>query len=130
MKVFAVAAVSVAVLGFAGCGGSDSDSSPDEDAIRAAASDFSTAIADGNYADACDLFAPESVKFFDSQKQIPGGCSGVMKLTYGSKSDDDIEAMGEVESVDVSGDKATADLGGGETARYEKIDGNWVMTLE
>ncbi|HNC06641.1 MAG TPA: hypothetical protein PLS38_10110 [Solirubrobacterales bacterium] len=130
MKGFAVAAVSFALLGIAGCGGSDSSGSPDEDQIRQVASDFSAAIADGDYAAACDLFAPESVQFFEVQKQIPGGCPGVLKVTYGNMSDADVEALAEVESLEVKGDKATADLGGGESAGYQKINGNWVMSLE
>jgi hypothetical protein len=130
MKGIAVAVVSLALVGITGCGGSDSSSSPDEDAIREVAANFSKAIADGDYGAACALFARDSAKFFEIQKQIPGGCKGVMKLTYGQKSDEDIEALADVSSLEVKGDKATAELGGGESARYEKIKGNWVMTLE
>jgi len=127
-RLVAVAVVSLVLTGLFGCG--DSSGSADEDQIRQVAADFSKAIADGDYQGACDLFAPESIKFFNTQKAVPDGCAGVMRLSYGQKSDEDIKALGEVESLDVNGDKATADLGGGESAQYEKIDGNWVMTLD
>ena len=60
------------------CGGSDSSGSPDEDQIRrwpAISPRRSPTVITGGP----DPFAPESVQFFEVQKQIPGGCPGVLR---------------------------------------------------
>ena len=130
MKRFALVVVSVALFGFAGCGGDKSSGNPDEDRIREVMASFSDAISRQEYDRACSMYVQDTVEFFEAQAQIPGGCEGVMKVTYGSLSNDRLDGLGTTESVEVDGQRATVELENGDSARLRKVAGAWKLSLD
>lgn len=124
-----VAVVGIALL-IAGCGGSDSGGNSDEDQINEAMSSFSSAIADGDYAAVCDMYNPETTQFFEETKDIAGDCEALTESTYGGLDESTVESLGEVETVEISGDTATLELGNGDPMVLQKVDGEWKLTLD
>jgi len=130
MKRLAVVAVSVALLGVAGCGGSDSGGNSDEDQVKETVATFSDNLANEDYGAVCDMYAAESVEFFKAQKQMTGGdCEDLIGNTYGKLTDDQIDGI-EADSIDLKGDKANVQLKNGDTLILQKEDGEWMVTLD
>lgn len=128
MKGFAVVVVSVALLGVAGCGGSDSGSSSDDQAaIEALASQYAQTALDGDFAATCKLLTPESLKKIDDIK-VFGSCEELMKTGLGGLPDDEVKKLGEITNLEVNGDTATAEARG-ETVNFEKVNGEWKLAV-
>lgn len=123
-KLVGVAAVG-AVLLLAGCGGSS-----DEDQVSEVVADFATALSDGDYAAACEMYSPESHEFFEDTKEVTGGCETGIERVYSGLSDEKLEAYGEVEDVTIEGDRATAEQASGDYTILQNVDGEWLLTLD
>lgn len=123
----AASALAVAALGIAaitGCGGSQ-DESADEQAIRDLISRVNQATADRDAAAACDAIAPSSIA---EQFNTRGRCireTGVILKQAGD------QPQVEVQSVDVTGDKATVTFKdrNGEVGVIRE-DGEWYIPIE
>jgi hypothetical protein len=96
-----------ALLLVAGCGGSDADRARD------VATKYAEAFADGDYATAC------------GQTTAPGpDCEAALKVLHAG------DVPTEVQSVKVTGDRATADFGPGTMpVPLEKRDGEWRVAI-
>ena len=127
-KLIAVAALAALVL--AGCGGSDSGGDSDEDQVRATVSSFSDAVADGDFAAVCEMYSPETQAFFKETKDVAGDCEVLIEGTYGGLDEQTVEALGEVETIEVEGDTANVELGNGDQMVLQKVDGEWMLTLD
>ncbi len=130
MKRFVGVAVLGVALAIAGCGGSDSGGNSDEDQVNEAISNFSTALSDGDYGAVCEMYSPETQQFFEDTKEVAGDCETLVEETFGSLSDEDLEAFGQAESVTIDGDTATVEQGTGDTTVLQKVDGEWMLTLD
>ena len=70
-----------------------------------------------------------TMEFFESQKQVTGGCEKLIKATYGSLSDEQIEGI-KADSVDVTGGKANVQLANGDSLVLKKDGDEWKVTLD
>ncbi|HNC16339.1 MAG TPA: hypothetical protein PLV77_10585 [Solirubrobacterales bacterium] len=121
--------IGVAVLGaallLAGCGG-DSD----EDQAGEVVSNFAAALADGDYAAACEMYSPKTHEFFKDTSDVTGGCEPGIERVYSGLSHEKLEAYGDVEEVTIDGDKATVEQASGDYTILQKVDGEWMLTLD
>ena len=126
MKRMAVAVVAVALLGVAGCGGSDSGS--DEEQIQALADQYEQAALDGDYSAACDTLSSEAMaqindlQQFDSREELVE--AGLSSLSESQKKE-----LGNLSDIQVDGDTATAEGRDGQIS-FIKEDGEWKAQLD
>ena len=128
MKRFAVAVVAAALLGAAGCGGSDSGSGSDEEQIQALADDYSQAALDGDYTAACDTFSSEAIEQINNLKQFDS-CEELVEAGLSSLSESQKKELGNLSDIQVDGDTATAEGRDGQIS-FIKEDGEWKAQLD
>ena len=131
----AAAAAAVAVL-VAGCGGGGGDEAPDPERVTEAATDYAHAFGAGDGEKACELLTPEA------QEKFTAGVSSLVGTRDCAEAVSKLQAVAgpnvtgpfrdaRVDSVKVTGDKATARIlagSGAEQVTLEKRDGEWLLT--
>jgi hypothetical protein len=128
MKRFAVAVVAAALLGAAGCGGSDSGSGSDEEQIQALADDYSQAALDGDYTAACDTFSSEAIEQINNLKQFDS-CEDLVEAGLAQLDASQKEELANLSNIQVDGDTATAEGRDGEIT-FIKENGEWKAQLD
>ena len=133
MKRIAVAAVTVALLGAAGCGSDDSggstESGPsDEEQIQAVAENYSQAALDGDAAAACDLFSEAALEELNNSEEFES-CEEVVETGFGILDDSQKKEIAEISNIQVDGDTATAEGRDGEVSLVRE-NGEWKLETQ
>jgi hypothetical protein len=131
----AVAALACATL-LSGCGGDGGDDAPDPEQVTEAVTEYAHAFGDGDGEKACDLLTPAARDQFTARVSSLVGtrdCAeaiGKLQAVAGPNVTGPFREA-KVESVMVTGDKATARIlagGATESVALEKRDGEWLLT--
>jgi len=122
MRRRVLVAVAAACL-LAGCG-----DSADEDAVRAALTEYTTAMLAGDGAKACARMTPELQEFVTNAYPEARDCKAAVAAI-----DDHVSAAGgeiEIDDIEVDGDSASALVSSGDEGRgsrqfLRKLSGSW-----
>ncbi len=122
LRSLAVTSLATASLFAAGCGGSE------EDKVEDAVKNLAEAGKDKDFAGVCEGFAEDALKQIEDLGQ--GDCEKTLEKAGDAFTDeipdpDDLK----IEKVEVTGDKATAEIDGDE-ASFVKEDGDWKISRD
>ncbi|MCO5315069.1 MAG: hypothetical protein M9938_02735 [Solirubrobacterales bacterium] len=120
----ALAITSVALLAFAGCGGESGNDAADEQAIRDLITQVNQATANRDAGAACDLIAPSSLEeTFNTRARCITETGAILKQAGD-------QPPVEVESIEISGDRASVTLKGrNDAVDVVREDGRWYLPI-
>jgi hypothetical protein len=110
-------AVSALALVAAGCG----VGSTDEGEVSATSSTYMSALADGDYALACEQLTEAARPAGDCAAAVETSVEGVSREAI----DDDVDGK---MTIDVDGAEATVTLESGRTLRLARVAGSWLIS--